>query len=128
MRTQESYRSIIERHLIPALGAIRLVELLPQHIQSYYAKALSEGRADGNGGLSARSVVYHHRILSKALDYAVRMGAIARNVTSVIDPPRVTRVKMATLNTDEIARFLDVAKDFLLCVLRYASIYRIKAW
>jgi len=97
--------------LIRALGAIRLVELRPQHIQGYYAKALSEGRADGNGGLSARSVVYHHRILSKALDYAVRMGMVARNVTSVIDPPRVARVKMATLNTKEVARFLDTAKE-----------------
>ena len=123
MRTQESYRSIIERHLIPALGTIRLAELIPQHIQSYYARALSEGRADGNGGLSARSVVYHHRILSKALDYAVRMGAIARNVTSVIDPPRVARVKMATLNIDEIARFLDAAIDTSFYVLFVTLLY-----
>jgi len=110
-RTQESYHSIIERHLIPGLGEIRLVEMLPQHIQSYYGKALSQGRVDGAGGLSARSVVYHHRILSKALDYAVRMGMVARNVANVIDPPRVARIKMENLNTDEVARFLDAAKE-----------------
>ncbi|MFC1893839.1 N-terminal phage integrase SAM-like domain-containing protein [Chloroflexota bacterium] len=66
-RTQESYTLIIERHLIPALGKVSLVELQPQHIQSYYANKLSKGRADGKGGLSARSVVYHHRILSNVL-------------------------------------------------------------
>ncbi len=65
-RTQESYTSIIERHLILALGRVSLVDLQPQHIQSYYADKLSKGRADGKGGLTARSVVYQHRILSKA--------------------------------------------------------------
>ncbi|MFC1967418.1 tyrosine-type recombinase/integrase [Chloroflexota bacterium] len=110
-RTQESYSSIVERHLVPALGAIRLVELQPQHIQRYYAKALSEGRADGTGGLSARSVVYHHRILSKALDYAVKMNMVVRNVLSVVDPPRVARTQMATLNAEEVVKFLDAAKD-----------------
>ena len=53
-RTQESYRSIIRRHLAPALGAIRLAQLQPQHVQSYYAEALTHGRIDGNGRLPQR--------------------------------------------------------------------------
>jgi len=110
-RTQESYTSIIECHIIPALGRIPLVELQPQHIQSYYAKKLANGRADGKGGLSARSVVYHHRILSKALDYAVKMGLVIRNMAKVVEPPRVSRVTMQTLSPDEVARFLDVARE-----------------
>jgi integrase len=110
-RTQESYKSIIERHLIPALGKIELIDLQAQNIQSYYAKKLSEGRADGKGGLSARSVVYHHRILSKALDYAVKMGLVVRNVAKVVEPPRVARVTMQTLSPEEVSRFLDVARD-----------------
>ncbi|MGB5925202.1 MAG: tyrosine-type recombinase/integrase [Dehalococcoidia bacterium] len=110
-RTQESYTSIIERHLIPALARVSLVDLQAQHIQSYYAKKLSEGRADGKGGLSARSVVYHHRILSNALDYAVKMGLVVRNVAKVVEPPRVARVTMQTLSPEEVSRFLDVARD-----------------
>jgi integrase len=110
-RTQESYTSIVERHLIPALGRVWLIELQAQHIQSYYAKKLSDGRADGKGGLSARSVVYHHRILSNALDYAVKMGLVVRNVGKVVEPPRVARVTMQTLSPEEVGRFLDVARD-----------------
>jgi len=64
LRTQESYRSIIKQHLIPALGNIGLAQLQPQQIQRYYARALAGGRVDGTGGLSARSVLYHHRILN----------------------------------------------------------------
>jgi len=110
-RTQESYTSIIERHLIPALGRVSLVDLQAQYIQSYYAKKLSDGRADGKGGLSARSVVYHHRILSKALDYAVKMGLVVRNVAKVVEPPRVARVTMQTLSQEEVSRFLDAARE-----------------
>ena len=110
-RTQESYTSIVERHLIPGFGRISLTDLEAQNIQGYYAKKLSEGRVDGSGGLSARSVVYHHRILSKALDYAVRMGLVVRNVAKVVDPPRVARVTMQTLSPEEVGRFLDVARD-----------------
>ncbi len=110
-RTQESYSSIIEKHLIPSLGKVVLTDLQPQHIQSYYAEKLNKGRADGKGGLSARSVVYHHRILSKALDYAVKMGIVVRNVANVVQPPRVARVIMQTLSPEEVTRFLDAAKE-----------------
>ncbi len=109
-RTQESYTSIIERHLIPSLGKIFITDLQPQQIQSYYADKLNKGRADGKGGLSARSVVYHHRILSKALDYAVKMSIAIRNVAKIVQPPRVQRVTMRTLSADEVVRFLDTAR------------------
>jgi len=110
-RTQESYSSIVERHLIPSLGKIILTDIQPQQIQSYYADKMKKGRADGKGGLSARSVVYHHRILSKALDYAVKMGVAVRNVAKVVETPRVQRVTMSTLSSDEVVRFLDADRE-----------------
>jgi len=110
-RTQESYSSIVGRHIIPSLGNIFITDLHPQQIQSYYADKLSKGRVDGKGGLSARSVVYHHRILSKALDYAVKMGIAIRNVARVVQPPRVQRITMRTLSTDEVVCFLDAARE-----------------
>jgi len=110
-RTLESYSSIVEKHLIPALGRITFTNLQPQHIQSYYSEKISRGRTDGKGGLSARSVVYHHRILSKALDYAVKMGVVVRNVADVVQPPRIQRVTMNTLSPEEAVGFLDAAKE-----------------
>jgi len=110
-RTQESYQYLIRKHIIPSLGGIPLSELQPQNIQSYYAGKLKDGRADGKGGLSARSVVYHHRILSKALDYAVKMGLVVRNVAKVVQPPRMARNKMNTLSLEEVTRFLDAARE-----------------
>lgn len=50
--TYASYKMIIEKHLIPNIGRIKLPELQPLHLQNYYTKALKEGRANGKGGLS----------------------------------------------------------------------------
>jgi integrase len=110
-RTQESYKSIVERHLIPSLGRVALTDLQPVHIQSYYTDKLDKGRADGKGGLSARSIVYQHRILSKSLDYAVKMGVVVRNMAKVVEPPRVAKVTMNTLSPEEVTRFLDAARE-----------------
>lgn len=77
-RTEESCSSGIERCLIPSLGKVALIDLQLQRIQSCCAEKLTRGRADGRGGLSARSVVYHGRIVSKALNYGVRVGMVVR--------------------------------------------------
>ena len=49
-RTQESYKYLIQKHIIPGLGRIPLSELQPKHIQSYYAEKINQGRTDGKGG------------------------------------------------------------------------------
>jgi integrase len=110
-RTYVSYRSVLDNHLIPGLGRIYLCSLEPQQIQDYYALQLSKGRSDGNGGLSSRSVLYHHRILAKALDHAVRMGMLVRNVGKVVSPPRVARKTMNILDPEQAMKFLDVASE-----------------
>ena len=49
--------------------------------------------------------------MSKALDYAVKMGLVVRNVAKIVEPPRVARVTMHTLSTEEATRFLDAARE-----------------
>jgi integrase len=127
-RTYVSYRSIIDRHLKQGLGSIALSRLEPQQIQAYYADKLAKGRVDGKGSLSNRSVLYHHRILSKALDQAVKMGLVVRNVAKLITPPRVARAKINVLDADEASRFLDIASNTmyypLFAMLLYTGLRR----
>jgi len=111
LRTVESYQAYVRRHIIPALGAIPLCQLEPQQIQNYYAHALAQGRVDGKGGLSARTVLYMHRILSEALSHAVKMGLVARNVAKAVDPPRPRRVKMTTMAEEDIPKFVETSQE-----------------
>lgn len=86
-KTQDRYAGIIRAHLIPAFGMLELTALQPQRIQSYYSQALKSGRKDGKGGLSARTVRYHHMVLYEALKHAVKYGLLIRNVAEAVDPP-----------------------------------------
>jgi integrase len=100
--TKEGYRIIVEKHLIPDLGNIPLSQLQPAHLQAYYAKSIKEGRSDSKGGLSSRTVKHHHRVLSEALNYAVKWGLVGRNVALVADPPRPGNKEMQVLDGNGI--------------------------
>jgi len=123
IRTSQSYQSEVRRHLIPALGAIPLTQLQPQQLQNYYSQALTKGRTDGKGGLSARTVQYHHRILSEALSHAVKMGFLVRNVAEAADPPHPERRNMATLALEDIPKFLEATQETPYYVLFYTALY-----
>ena len=103
LRTCDGYQSIIERHLIPALGQYPLKRLHPQAIQAYYGKACEE--------LSSRTVHHQHRVLSQALKYAVRQGYLGRNPCEMVDPPSPRGKTMRTLTPDEVGVLLNEARD-----------------
>jgi hypothetical protein len=42
-RTHESYRCIVNRHIVPMLGGIKLAELTPRQVQSFYGDKLMAG-------------------------------------------------------------------------------------
>ena len=90
-KTIEGYSYIINLHLKPSLGNVKIAHLTPSHLQQYYAEKLANGKIDGDGGLSAQSVKHHHRVISKALRDAVKWQFLARNVAEAVSPPKVRK-------------------------------------
>ena len=78
------YRWAVRQHLTPALGGVLLTKLRPAMIQSFYAEAVSRGRADGRGGLSGKTVGHIHRLLREALDHAVKWQMLTRNPADAV--------------------------------------------
>jgi len=115
-RTAEGYEHIMRHHLIPSLGSMVLAQLKPEHLQRYYSEKLS-------GGLSAQTVRHHYTALHKALQTAVEWGLLARNVADAVSTPRVQRTEMQTWNEDEIAVFLEAAKDSYYFALFYTALF-----
>ena len=123
-RTFEGYNTVVRSQLVPKLGNIALGELRPAHLQAYYAKALTDGRVDGKpGGLSARSVLHHHRVLSEALSHAVKWGLVARNVAKAVDPPRPERIEMKALDADGVRKLLEAASGTPYHPMLHLAIY-----
>jgi integrase len=114
-KTFERYREIIGCHLGPALGKHILSQLRPLHIQAYYSLALrsgrrpARGRSDAPSGLSARTVLHHHRVLRQALAQAIKWQLLVRNPADSVEPPRPVPVEMHTLDEAQIAKLLDFA-------------------
>ena len=103
LRTQRDYRGIVRRYLAPSLGHMVLATLRPDDVQSLYSDLLDRG-------LSARTVLHTHRLLSEALSHAVKWGLVARNVCTAVDPPRPERKEMVALDTEGVNRLLTSAE------------------
>jgi integrase len=102
-RTIEGYQSIIDQHLVPALGHIQLRDLQPPIIQRYYGQECSR--------VSARSVHHYHRALSQSLKYAVRQGYLGHNPCEQVDAPKWKGKRMRTLTPGELGHLLDIASQ-----------------
>jgi len=64
----------------------------------------------GEGGLSNTTVNYHHRIIHKALNQAVKWQMVGRNVTDAVEPPRPDDTKINYLKKDEVNKFITCIK------------------
>jgi integrase len=109
-RTHERYEEIAKKNLIPPLGAITLTKLNPMQIAAAYTKALTDGRSDGKGGLSPRTVHHMHRVLKQALTQAVRWQVLIRNPVDAVDPPKVERRRMTTYDMSQTAALIDAVR------------------
>ncbi|WP_432664201.1 tyrosine-type recombinase/integrase [Wukongibacter baidiensis] len=109
-KTIASHKVCINR-IIVQLGQVKLQKLQPIHIQNLYTYLLKEGRQDGNGGLSAKSVIQTHRVLRKALHQAVKLQLLNRNPADYVDPPRAKKYDAQVLNEKEIQEYIEAYKD-----------------
>ncbi len=103
LRTWRGYETHVRRHALPTLGALNLVKLTPQHVQLLYAKKLEEG-------LSSTSVHHLHVVLHRALDAALRLGLVQRNVCEMVEVPRIRHHEMTTLSEAQAQKLLTTAQ------------------
>src|SRR5215468_2555064 len=115
-RSHERYAELCRKNIVPLLGGLTLTKLRPDEISQAYAKALSSGRRNGKGGLSARTVTHMHRVLREALQQGVRWQMLARNLADAVKPPKVERQQMSVLDTDATAELIEAAQETSLFV------------
>ena len=115
-RGSERYESIALVHLIPSLGSTKLAQLRPEHLQNHYAAKLSEG-------FSALTVRYHHTVIHKALQTALKWGLVNRNVADGVDVPRAHYSEMQTWDEEDVAHFLEANEGSPYYPLFYTALF-----
>jgi integrase len=69
-KTLQDYRHLIDRHIKPYIGGLRLQVVRPAQIMKFYRDLVTSGGRTGSG-LSPRTVEYVHALLRKAFKDAV---------------------------------------------------------
>ncbi|MGH2371444.1 MAG: tyrosine-type recombinase/integrase, partial [Chloroflexota bacterium] len=100
--TYQSYERLIRLYIVPELGKQPLAKLSPQQVQALLNKRAASG-------LAPRTVQYAHAVLRHALNRAVKWGLVARNVATLVDPPRGQRPKVAPLTAEQARALLAAA-------------------
>ncbi|WP_052195427.1 tyrosine-type recombinase/integrase [Deinococcus radiopugnans] len=115
--TLQSYRGVIENHLKPILGKERLDKLQPRHIDHLHKQIQAKG-------LSHRMLEHAHVLIHGALEYAVRLELLPRNVADAVKVPRRTtpRAEMKVWTTEQVGLFLEQARSHRLYALFYVAL------
>src|SRR5919202_3266320 len=79
--TYDRDTNLVNNHIKPILGGLKLKKLNSAHVQSFY-------RDRDDAGLSASTVHKMHDILRRALAQAVRWHLVPRNAADTVKPPR----------------------------------------
>lgn len=104
--TFDRYRSIVDTHLKPRIGQVRLQHLGPQHIEGMLAEL--------KGQVADRTRLHVYRVLHRALEVAVRWKVVNRNACDAVEPPRVDEPEMYVLSAEEVDRILRAVRGELL--------------
>jgi integrase len=107
--TVERYRHIIGKSIVPTLGTVELQKLKPAHVRDWLSGMMKSGRRNG-GALTARTVRHSYRVLRGALQDAVTLELLARNVAAAVKPPKIPDDEIEILKADQIATVLEALR------------------
>ncbi len=103
-KTYTSYRSIIENHIIPVIGATRLDRLTPVHVRKVIAKMETSG-------LSSTYRRNAHGVMAAMFADAERDEKIRRNPVDLVIRPKKAVADLEVLSVDEAQRLLGTFQE-----------------
>jgi integrase len=108
--TWDGYRRKIERHILPAIGHLRIRRLRAHHLEALYDRMVHP--TNGRRPLAPKTVLEVHLIVRGALDDAVTRGLVNRNVALVAHAPKlrsIPKVEPQAWNAQQLQAFLQAA-------------------
>jgi integrase len=94
----------VRLHIKPTLGRVSLAKVSAQHLQALYARELEEG-------VAPNSVRHLHATIHVALEDALRLNLVTRNVADLVRPPKAPHLEMKTYTPEQANQLLEAARD-----------------
>lgn len=101
------YRELTGR-IYPAIGHIKLKDLRADHLNALYTELAKPGKNKRTGeGLSAKTILEHHRLISTVLDQAEKEGLVPFNVAAKATLPKVSKREVNYFQPEQVAAIRD---------------------
>lgn len=122
--TYQGYRSVANAHIIPYFKSknIRLCDLKRNHIQDYVDFKYKNGRLDGKGGLSPKTIKTHKLIIQLACKEAVKNDYILKNPCEFVNLPKSQRHEVNFYTCEELQLLFDKINNELIYPLVYLTV------
>jgi integrase len=114
-KTAIQYEQIIQHHIIPFIGKMRLKDLRPILVDQFYGKLLKDG-------IGVRTIRLTHSVLHVAFERAVKYELIFRNPAHGAQVPKKNTAEMSVLDESQVSTFLTAAQGSRYQVLFHLAI------
>lgn len=140
IKTYARYEIYLKR-INQGIGHLKLKDITPLQLNAFYRSLEADGvnqrkRYDengeliNNGKLAPKTILDHHRVISKILSTAVKWGLLEKNVAMRADPPKVPHREISYLNEKEVRQMLTLLEkepiqyQTMITLLVYTGIRR----
>ena len=114
--TGDMYRRIVDKHVVPSLGAVRIQVLDTPTISAFVSSLLQKG-------LSPKTVRNVHAVVSKALADALDAGVVQRNAACAVKLPQVPKRAPRAWSAEQLGSFLEeIEADRLAALWRFLAL------
>ena len=108
--TYASYQAYINNHIAPYIGGVKLQKLTTEQLQLFFNEKAKNGRLDGKGGLSPKTIRNLYNMLHEALQQAVTNKYLSVNVSEGVVLPSHQTPDIVVFKPDEQAAILVACK------------------
>ncbi len=125
--TAKTYENMIENHIVPAIGGVKLKRLTAIQIQKMYNDSKIKGRVQRfekktDTALSGSTVRRIHMVLSSALKQAVKERIIPYNPCDNCRIPPKEKKEMAIIPPEKLGVYLSEAEKYGVIVIAISEI------
>lgn len=103
LETYRKYEQIMRLHVLPVIGAMKISDVKPAHIQSLVDKKLKT--------LAPKTIKSILGAVHRLFECALKAQAIMNNPAHSVTTPRVKRVKVKTADKDELSQLITAVSN-----------------
>ncbi len=127
--TYQGYEVLANTHILPHFDGnrLKLREITAATLQSFFDEKATNGRKDGNGGLSPASLRRLKNIINQTLNEAVKSGLLSTNPCQFVTLPKEEQYQAQFYTASQMQTLFEAIKDDPLAPLvRIAALYGLR--